>query len=158
MPRRPKPLELEVLEGNKKKPLKQPPVSDPDAIPISTEPPPWLTGYAREEWCRIAQLLERKALLWAMDESLLAGYCQQYGLWRLAVDDINENGFTIQCYDEKSERSWTKENPAVKSVVSLYKSMESAAKAFGITPNARTNLAIPKSSKSARERVMEGLG
>lgn len=158
MPRRNKPRELEVIEGRKHSPLKAAPQPDSDAIPISQEPPDWLTGFAAEEWRRVVQQLERKALLWVMDETLLAGYCQQYHLWRMAAEDIVQNGLTVEVWDPKSERAYTQPNPAVKCIGTLYRSMESAAKAFGITPNARTGLAIPKSTKSAKEKVMEGLG
>jgi P27 family predicted phage terminase small subunit len=50
------------------------------------EPPPFLVGYAADEWWRVAPELHRLGLLTLVDVMPLAAYCEAYKRWRTAEE------------------------------------------------------------------------
>lgn len=85
MPNPPVPFPLKVLRGNPgKRPMKREPQPE-QAIEVPA-PPPFITGYAADEWWRTAPELHRLGLLTRIDVPSLAAYCHAYGQWRLAAE------------------------------------------------------------------------
>jgi P27 family predicted phage terminase small subunit len=65
---------LQRLRGNPgKRKIRQPP--QPPIPPQPPAPPDFLTGYAAEEWQRVAGELHRLRLLTALDVTILAVHC-----------------------------------------------------------------------------------
>jgi P27 family predicted phage terminase small subunit len=81
----PVPNVVKLLRGNPGKgPIRpEPRPHIPENIP---EPPAFLTGYAADEWRRIAPELFRIRLLSVLDVGPLAAYCLAYKRWRDAED------------------------------------------------------------------------
>jgi P27 family predicted phage terminase small subunit len=79
------PPELHVLRGNpgKRAVFPGPRPETPETVP---EPPPFLEGYAAEEWRRIAPELYRLRLLTVLDVAPLAAYCESFKTWREATE------------------------------------------------------------------------
>jgi P27 family predicted phage terminase small subunit len=51
-----------------------------------SEPPDFLSAYARDEWRRVAPELHRLGLVTTLDVALLAVYCTAYARWRTAEE------------------------------------------------------------------------
>ncbi|WP_166303825.1 P27 family phage terminase small subunit [Bradyrhizobium sp. 2S1] len=60
----------------------------PEQLPDVPEPPPFITGYAADEWWRTAPELHRLGLLTVVDIPALATYCHAFGQWRLASEAL----------------------------------------------------------------------
>jgi P27 family predicted phage terminase small subunit len=52
------------------------------------DPPPFITGYAADEWWRTGPELHRLGLLTVVDIPALAAYCHSYGQWRMAAESL----------------------------------------------------------------------
>src|SRR4051794_41833408 len=87
MPNPPVPFPLKVLRGNPgKRPMK--PEPQPQQLPDVPDPPPFITGYAADEWWRTAPELHRLGLLTRIDVPALAAYCHAFGQWRMAAESL----------------------------------------------------------------------
>jgi P27 family predicted phage terminase small subunit len=85
---RPIPTHLKLLRGNPgHRPINpdEPKPVVPDYCP---KPPPFVSGYAAEEWARIGPELHRLGLLTLVDTAPLASYCMAYERWRIAEEII----------------------------------------------------------------------
>ena len=81
----PTPTHLRLLRGNpSKRPIK--PEPEPMRSEEVPEPPPFVVGYAADEWRRIAPELHRMKLLSILDVMPLAAYCAAYQRWRTAEE------------------------------------------------------------------------
>ena len=86
--RRPVPTHLQLLRGNPGR--RALPESEPEPMTSAQIPeaPPFLQGYACDEWYRIAEELHRLNLLTVVDINPLAAYCDAYARWRTAVEAL----------------------------------------------------------------------
>src|SRR5262249_24350311 len=93
--RRPIPTVLKLIRGNPGKqrlPQGEAEPRPPDDIP---PPPSFLTGYAEEEWRRLAPELFYLKLLTPIDTTTLSAYCQAYKRWREAEEGLLELGSSL---------------------------------------------------------------
>jgi P27 family predicted phage terminase small subunit len=112
----------------------------PEHIP---QPPPFVKGYAADEWARIGPELYRLGLLTIADIQTLASYCMAYERWRtaeetiqrLAASDHAMHGLLI-----KRENSVV-HNPMVVVSRKAANEMLRFAMEFGLTPAARSRIA-----------------
>lgn len=113
---------LVSFEGKKraKKPSKMP------------EPPGFLTPYAVEEWNRILPALRDTGLLVSVDFSTVAAYCQCYGRWREAEEQLGASSVLV-----KTPSGNVVPNPLINVANTAMKAMTSHAKDLGFTPSAR---------------------
>ena len=138
----PTPIRLRLLRGNpSKRPIRQEPQpSVPAEVP---EPPPFLIGYALDEWYCIAEELYRLKLLTIVDINTLAAYCAAYARWRTAEEaiarmaekDLLTNGLMI-----KTRAGDAVENPLVGTAHRAATAMVRYAAEFGLTPSARSRI------------------
>jgi len=142
----PKPTKLKQLEGNpSKRPLK-----DSEPNPASTIPtcPMFIKGAARREWTRITKELYVLGLLTKIDRSALAGYCQAYGRWYEAEQQINDLG-KLSKGKLKFLYKTTNGNLVMNPLLSVAnKAMEQMHKflvEFGMTPASRTRISVSAS-------------
>ncbi|MBO4221968.1 phage terminase small subunit P27 family [Bradyrhizobium neotropicale] len=140
---RPIPTHLRVLRGNpshRPLPTDEPKPLVPDDCP---EPPDFLTGYASDEWWRIAPELHRLGLLTIVDIAPLASYCVSYERWktaeealkRIANNDPVMHGLMIK----KDANAVV--NPLVGIARKAAGDMVRYASEFGLTPAARSRIA-----------------
>jgi P27 family predicted phage terminase small subunit len=139
---RPIPTHLKLLRGNPgHRPINpdEPKPVVPDYCP---KPPPFVSGYAAEEWARIGPELHRLGLLTLVDTAPLASYCMAYERWRIAeeiiarvaVGDHAMHGLLI-----KRDNS-VAVNPLVVVSRKAANDMVRFASEFGLTPAARSRI------------------
>jgi P27 family predicted phage terminase small subunit len=139
----PMPTHLKLLRGN---PGKRPIRPEPEPVVSEQVPPPpaLLTGYALDEWNRVAPELHRIRLLSVLDLQILALYCLSYKRWRdceevlrsMAERDPATSALLIRRRDGSVGR-----NPIVKMSSHAAQQMIAAAGHFGMSPAARARIA-----------------
>ena len=126
MPNPPTPFLVAKLKGFPGKRAKRPP----------PEPPQWLSGYAREEWQRVAGELYQIGLLTCVELTALAIYCDTYSLWRTAREQLHAEGLTAETQEGRQCR-----HALTKTVREAAVDMIRFSAEFGLTPVARTRIA-----------------
>jgi P27 family predicted phage terminase small subunit len=139
----PVPFELKVLRGNPgKRPLRRGPEFEvPAHVP---EPPAFMTGYAADEWWRIAPMLYRLRLLTVVDVAALAAYCTACARWRTAAEvlaTMAENDPLTGALMIKTRGGDAAQNPLVAIERRAASDMVRYATEFGMTPAARARIA-----------------
>ena len=147
----PTPTHLKLLRGN---PGKRRLLAEPEPLIAKTcpEPPPFITGYAADEWWTVAPSLHGLGLLSVIDVASLAAYCYAYGQWRLAAEalarmadrDEQMHGLLVKTVDGNARR-----NPLVKIAADAAEDMLRFAGEFGLTPIARQRLGAAGYAPSA---------
>ena len=90
MGRKPTPSNVLSLTGRRKgrdsgnRPLKEEPIP-PDEMPT---PPLFLDDYAVEEWNKVCGGLYAMKTLYAIDDKILAAYCDSVSLWRKCNEQL----------------------------------------------------------------------
>jgi P27 family predicted phage terminase small subunit len=144
MPNPPVPFPLKVLRGNPgKRPLPNEP--QPSRPPTCPDPPPFITGYAADEWWTVAPELHALGLLTRIDVPALAAYCASYAGWRqaseslarMAANDPITNGQMI-----KTKYGEAVQNPLVSIARKHAADLVRYASEFGIGPLARTRISV----------------
>jgi P27 family predicted phage terminase small subunit len=83
----PTPLHLKLIKGNPgRRPLR--PEPEPAVEAKCPDPPAFVTGYAADEYWRVAPELHRLNLLSVLDVMPLAAYCVAYSRWRTAEEAL----------------------------------------------------------------------
>jgi P27 family predicted phage terminase small subunit len=107
------------------------------------EPPSFVTGYAADEWSRVAPQLHVLRLLTVIDTMPLAAYCMSYMRWRTAEEVLARmaagsltGGLLVRGADGTPRR-----NPVVKIAADAARDMVRYAGEFGMTPVARSRIA-----------------
>jgi P27 family predicted phage terminase small subunit len=138
----PEPLRLKLLKGNPgKRPLK--PEPQPEIAASVPEPPPFITGYAADEWWITGTELHRLGLLTKVDVPALAAYCHTFGQWRMAAEALAKmqandpvmNGMII-----KTKYGDAAINPLVSIVRKHASDVVRYAAEFGLTAAARSRM------------------
>src|SRR5215475_10156841 len=83
----PTPLHLRLMRGNPGKRAIRP-EPEPAPCPSPPAPPDYLSGYARDEWLRVAAELHVIGVLRGVDVQLLAAYCVSFATWRTAIETL----------------------------------------------------------------------
>jgi P27 family predicted phage terminase small subunit len=143
--RRPAPTHLKLLRGNPgdhkdRLNLNEP---QPEQVANVPDPPPYLVGHAADEWCVVAEELQRLDLLAIVDLPSLGAYCYAYGQWRtaaealarMAANDPVMSGLVI-----KGRYGDAIQNPLVSIARKAAGDMVRYAAEFGLTPSARTRI------------------
>jgi P27 family predicted phage terminase small subunit len=134
--RKPKPVNLKILEGNPgKRPLN---LNDPKPIQVAPECPDWLLDEAKKEWKRLAPELERLGLLTIIDEVAFAGLCQNYAIYIETEKYLKENGRVMI-----TKSGTVKSRPEVYIANNALKFVRSFASEFGLTPSSRGRISLP---------------
>ena len=138
----PTPVRLKLLKGNPgKRALKH--GVEPDPEPDAPDPPPFVTGYAADEWHRVAAALCVLRMLTPLDYMPLAAYCVSYARWReaeealadMAKGDLASGALLIKMQDGSPRR-----NPLVQIAADAARDMLRYAEQFGFSPAARARI------------------
>lgn len=111
----------------------------PDLLETLPAAPDWLNEYAQDEWYIVATQLQKMGVLSEVDKGLLAGYCQNIGVYQKAQRILATGGWTNETHNGFEVPSpW---------VAIGNKALDIAAKLgvqFGLTPSSRTRIPQPK--------------
>ena len=149
MGRKPKPTALKLLEGNPgKRELNQFEPKPTDGLPICPE---WLMEDAKEEWYRLAAVMNKMGILSEVDQSAFAVYCQTWARWKEAQEHIDREGSTFE-----TDSGQIKRNPWVAIANEWQAKLLSVCGEFGLTPSSRSRI-VAANSKETEADGMEAL-
>lgn len=142
--RKPKPIKLKVLEGNRgKKAIPKEFTVNLPAAPIT--PPAFLDDYARAEWSRLAPGLESIGLLTLEKEKPFAAYCASYSRWRHAEEELEklrQKGGEIATLIYITKSGNAIQQPLIGISNKAAADMMRYAVEFGLTPSGMARLAM----------------
>jgi P27 family predicted phage terminase small subunit len=141
---KPIPTQLKLLRGNPGKQKLSVDVMQPEQAPGVPDPPPFITGYAAEEWWIVAVELHNMGVLTRIDLAPLSAYCHAYGQWRMAAEAlarVQDNDPVMSGMLVKSKYGVAIQNPLVYVVRKAASDMVRYAGEFGLTPAARSRIA-----------------
>ena len=117
---------------------------------LPSDPPNYLGTVAREVWRKIVPFLENTNKIQRIDTFLVETYCTNYEIYKLAYEDIKENG--IQQEIRKPIQSpgsgeilgeqslGFKKNPAVATMKDAVDTLNRIGVQLGLTPKGRKEL------------------
>jgi P27 family predicted phage terminase small subunit len=124
-----------MLQGNPgRRPLNE---KEPQFRAAGTKPPEWLSGYAREEWNRLAPMLIEQGVLTEADRELFATGCERYGVYRQAVEQVD----TLLV--ESKSNGWIT-NPLHALAKSALADAMAVFREFGIGASSRSKVTVSK--------------
>lgn len=139
---------------------------------LPTDPPNYLGTVAREIWRKIVPFLENTQKVERIDTFLVETYCTNYEIYKIAYEDIKENG--IQQEMKKPIQAQgsgkilgeqflgVKKNPAVATMKDAVDTLNRIGIQLGLTPKGRQELMEianeNKEEKSTAEMMKEFLG
>lgn len=138
--RRPTPTALRVLRGNpRKRPIN---ADEPTPAPLSPtlDPPAWLADAAKDEWRRLAGVLEPLGVLTETDADALAAYCEAFVTWKQATNKLRQFGMVIKV--GKTGLELPVISPYVKIAHQSMQQMRALLVEFGMTPSARARIHV----------------
>jgi P27 family predicted phage terminase small subunit len=141
---RPIPTHLKLLRGNRGHQKLNRDEPQPPRGNEPPEPPPFLSGYASDEWWRVAPGLHALGLLTPLDTMVLGAYCVAAARWRtaeellaqLATRDPQTHGLLVRSRSTGDARL----NPLLKLAAAAASDMVKFASEFGFSPAARSRI------------------
>jgi len=124
--------QLRALEGEQPCRARRAPVAEPGRFP---EPPPYLSDAEEYAWFRVQKALEAAGHLAPTDAEALEIYCVTYARWRKAVEDLADEGLTLE-----GPRGGLSLNPLVAVASDASKTMIRLLIQLGMTPVARNQV------------------
>ncbi len=114
--------------------------------PVTRLPPcpPHITGEARKEWSRTGKKLVAFGLVTDIDRSALAIYCQAWGRWVEAEEQLTKFGTVI-----KSPNGYPIQSPYLAIANKAMDQMAKILVEFGMSPSSRSRVTVKRSSVSA---------
>lgn len=138
--RPPKPTQIKKLQGTDQpcRTLKN--EMQPEAISLP-ECPAWLNDYAQDEWYIVTGELEALKMLSAMDIAMLASYCQQIAIIRIANEQLKSEDYALVV---DTPNGALQPNPLLGIINKATDVALKIAGQFGFTPAARTRIRVPE--------------
>ncbi|THJ30951.1 phage terminase small subunit P27 family [Lampropedia aestuarii] len=132
--RRPKPTAKKLLAGNPgKRAINQ---DEPDfGLVQSIDCPFWMGDHGRELWETVCPLLCREKVLEATDVQNLEVYCNAYDQFRIAQEEVKNNGVTVLGASGSPIK-----NPAVTAVKEAVAMMATYGGMLGLDPASRQRI------------------
>lgn len=137
-----KPTKLKIVGGTFRKDRAVGNEPQPVAADEAPKPPRYLGRYAKTEWRRVVPELHRLGLLSVVDRAALEAYCEAYHDWREAKLALDEEGRTY-----KTDTGYIRPRPEIKFAAEAVKTMKAFMGEFGLTPSARSRIAMPESEE-----------
>ena len=107
---------------------------------------------AKEEWYRLAELMNQMGVLTEVDMAAFAAYCQSYARWKEAQEHITSGGSTFE-----TEKGYQQQTPWIGIANTNQKLMLQAAAEFGLTPSSRSRIVAATGKNKETEDEMEAL-
>lgn len=137
--RKPKPVELKVVQGN---PGKRPIKERPSYAPLTDHPPDELPPLGRALWRRIIKHLKPIRVVQATDREALLVLCDLWATYSAAMELVRRHGTLIRSRSKNDERATLVVNPAWRVARDAARQMEGLWASFGLTPADRSRLTI----------------
>lgn len=147
------PTALKALKGGRamERVSDNEPVSDP--IDIFGDIPEGLSKKGRKHWPSVARQLEKMGVLTKMDAQALAMYCEQYVVWREALDAVDKHGLIAV----NRNTGVISQSPYVQLANHAHDRLFKILVEFGMTPASRARLTVPdKAPKQNRFASIKG--
>lgn len=139
---------------------------------LPSDPPNYLGAVARDVWRKIVPFLESTEKVQRIDSFLVETYCTNYEIYKLAYEDIKENGIQqtitrpIQAQGSGEilgeQFLGYKKNPAVATMKDTVDTLNKIGVQLGLTPKGRQDLLAVASADnekiSTAELLKEFLG
>ena len=141
--RKPKPTMLKLMTGNPGK--RAIPKAEPQVAAGLPSAPTFLSDEAQAEWRRVSQELFDARLLSDIDRAALAAYCQAYGRWaqaEKAIAGMAKNDQLTGALMIRTTNGNAIQNPLVGTANKAAADMIRYAAEFGMTPSARSRIAV----------------
>ena len=134
---------------------------------LSKDAPKYLGNQAAIVWRKIVPFLKSTERVQRIDASLVEQYCAQYEIYRIAYDDIKENGIQTKMFKSLQNSSGEvigtdfvgfRKNPAVATMKDAISQLNAIGRQLGLTPLGRQELmelANSKEEKSTAELLKE---
>lgn len=145
----PKPTNLRVLHGEEERRINR---HEPQPPTHETVPPAWLSPAAVEVWQRLAPTLHDRGLLTAWDVDTFAILCDAVAQYQAASALVARSGLLV-----KGQRGTeVRKNPAMQVVRDTAQTVRAFAQEFGLTPSARTQLAVQEMERGSEAALVFG--
>ncbi len=139
--RKPKPTAQKLAAGNPGK--RQINRDEPQFTQLTNAAcPDWLDEIAQVAWDTVCPELCERGVLTAVDLPNLEVWCKAYSRWRLAEEDISQNGIVVD-----SPMGGPKKNPACTVANESIRQLNSVGGLLGLDPSSRTRIVVPNGSK-----------
>lgn len=130
--RPPKPIPLKVLDGGMSKAKAE--RLGPKAPPQKPHCPSWLSQYAKTEWKRVVNELDRRGMVAAVDRSTLAVYCQAVATFKEATEAV-QKGILV-----RGQKGEAVKNPALQVQRDAARMIATYSSMFGFSPSDRVRI------------------
>jgi len=131
--RKPKPSALRRYEGNPgKRGFNHAEPLPPDGMPTC---PDHLSNLARDEWVRLAPILNEMGVLTQIDRAAMAAYCQAYGRWVEAEEKLGATPTLL-----KTQSGYIQQSPWLSIANKQMELMGRYMAELGLTPASRSRL------------------
>ena len=132
---------------------------------LPSGPPNYLGTVARETWRKIVPFLESTEKVQRIDSFLVETYCTNYEIYKLAYEDIKENGIQqtitrpIQAQGSGEilgeQFLGYKKNPAVATMKDTVDTLNKIGVQLGLTPKGRQDLLAVASADNEKISTAE---
>lgn len=143
------PTALKLIKGSDRHKSRNP--AEPKPSVARPQPPAFLTKYAKEEWAIVIDELFALGIMTKIDRAALAAYCQAYGRWRDAEEQMADEELIFV-----TDRMNRIQNPLLGVANTAMGLMMKYAVEFGMTPAGRTRVrATPEEAKTDTSRFFD---
>jgi P27 family predicted phage terminase small subunit len=108
------------------------------------EAPDHLTKMGKEQWQIVCKELYNKKMLFEVDLSLLAAYCNEMALYYETEKILKENGRVHYFYNDDGTVKYSQSVPEQKISKDALNTALKLAREFGFTPSARASIPKPE--------------
>ncbi len=152
----PKPTALRLLQGN---PSKRP-LNSREPTPKAGTPrcPEWLDEEAKACWKWLLAQLRDMGLVTQADAQAMINYCDTWSRWKRAVVFLQKNGDVYTVKDEAGKVKYVQQWPQVAVARNLLSALNRYQQEFGLTPAARSRIAVGEDQPEAGIAEFLGLG
>lgn len=147
-----KPTALKVLEGNPGKQRLNRNEPMPPALDAVPEPPERLLPEAKDEWARLAPVLQKLRLLTEADLGAFSELCQNYAYYLITDRRILEHGDPGVTALQKTPSGYVQQHPLLSLRRQYYELWRKGLLDFGLTPASRVRMTTGDEAQSAGSR------
>lgn len=132
---------------------------------LPSDPPNYLGTVARETWRKIVPFLESTQKVERIDTFLVETYCTNYEIYKLAYEDIKENGIQQELTKPIQAQGsgeilgeqflGYKKNPAVATMKDAVDTLNRIGVQLGLTPKGRQELMEIAGEKSDEDSIKD---